>query len=287
MRHFMRSFSLRAFARSNEISLCQPEKRRLSTSWAMLFLSLAFLASCSSTNENIPLAGAPNPGLQKLSPSQLSSFEANVDGIGRFERATLPPGSNDDALTLTLRASLLSSDCTVADALHSAQNKVAANTLTISGSACAIHALVQEKILNGNLKIVGNWALNDPQLISQNNISSIGYVGQGILRKTTTAKTVIFHATGNFYFADNSHLDFALDSNLQFSQTGTLVSGARTHQFGSGGSIVILKMEKKSDSAPADPPLYWLNGDQITADLYNSYLSRLGSLVSGALIEAG
>ena len=286
MRHFMGSFSLRASTRSNEISPCLSEKARLSMKWAMLFAFLLPLMGCSGSSPNSASAGNTPSTFKKLSPSQLSLWEDTVvDGLGRYEKMTLPAATGDDSILVQMRTALASPTCVLSDALHG--KTTPQKVLSISGAHCVFQAYVQSKSSITETKLVGSWSLSDKTLLPLNRVASFGYSGKGTWASAAKFKVLSFRLNGNIYLDDKTRLDLSLETNLKFSTTTTpaaLISGTRVHHFTLGTGMVTLKMEKEETAAL---PTYWLDDNQITAELYNTYLSRLGSIVSGALIEAG
>jgi hypothetical protein len=244
----------------------------------ILIFSLVFISGCSAVeSENNSQA----PDLEPLAPEQQRFFEESVDGAGRLERVFLQDGGRQDPLLDEIRQSVRAG-CAIQDTLHF-PTTAPQRKLFVGGSTCPLSVNVSKTNNRGDIHFSGSFVLEN-FFAQRNGIRSLNISGNARMEQSTAGFFSFFQTyTGNMLTARGQAVSFVGRTEWRGnSNTMNGLTGVRTLQFEMSGFRVELKMA--SDGFEA---IYFLNSDRITPTQYESYLSRLGPLLSGLLNEAG
>ena len=295
-------------------------------SWSALALVLLIVAACAPKKEQADTTKrrtGPSSS-EKLSTEAEQYFFDMVSAVGRLDLMTrpstpdeaLPENQNDPHYVLLkeLRAAMKSSDCTstgspLAEDLVSTEMKstkagsqkadeiVTQNkSYILAGSNCPFSikigtikkSIAEKGVFTVTYARQSAFEVKNPALQKKNGIRIVQIRPRSVVSvtKSLNVKTVsggILHIVFDTFSSGMKHA-LVVESNYKITTNGNKQIWSGTHSIELSGPIAA-RLEKQGD---ANGNLtYTLNGERISEEYYNDYLSRLGPLFSGEISEAG
>lgn len=263
----------------------------------MISLLLVFflgLAACSSSKED-KSAETPRQDFasKPLNPSDLQSFEALLQAVGRFELSFLGTATADE--TLLRMQTAVRSACSASGAYErpanssqlGADGKPRRQVFTLTGTACPVYAnlsLSQSKPSPTLWFGGGDWIIANADLAKENGIKKLTVRSLRSDLRKTAAVTQISTLQDTWVYDNDGVQRYTIRATTDLSITAAGANGTRTLEVFALNGDRLVEMKTVGQGPTAD---YFLNNSRISAETYETYLSALGPLVSGTGKDAG